>query len=44
LYEMLGRLPAINDSMPPFEGSDIDRRTLAAHLSTLKPMAKEGGR
>jgi mono/diheme cytochrome c family protein len=44
LYEMLGRLTAISESMPPFEGSDVDRRALAAHLSTLKPMAKEGGR
>lgn len=34
-YEMLGRLPAINDAMPPFEGTDAERRALAKHLATI---------
>jgi mono/diheme cytochrome c family protein len=35
LYEMLGRLSEINEAMPPFEGSDEDRRALAEHLAVL---------
>lgn len=35
LYEMLGRLPAINDVMPPFEGDEALRRGLASHLAAL---------
>jgi mono/diheme cytochrome c family protein len=34
-YEMLGRLPAISDAMPPFEGTDAERQAVADHLTTL---------
>ena len=43
-YEILGRLPAIDDAMPPFEGTDAERRALADHLTTLNPAAKEAVR
>jgi hypothetical protein len=44
-YELLGRLSSVNDAMPPFEGTDAERRTLAEHLTTLEPEAgKDGGR
>ncbi|HSK08576.1 MAG TPA: c-type cytochrome, partial [Vicinamibacterales bacterium] len=32
VYEMLGRLPEINEMMPPFEGSDELRKELAEYL------------
>lgn len=35
LYEMIGRLPAINDAMPPLEATDVERRALAEYLATL---------
>ncbi len=35
LYELLGRLPAINDAMPTFDGTDAERRALAAYVATL---------
>jgi mono/diheme cytochrome c family protein len=34
-YDLLGRLPASNEIMPRFEGSDDERRALAAYLVTL---------
>jgi mono/diheme cytochrome c family protein len=34
-YELLGRLPAVNELMQPFAGTDAQRRALASHLSTL---------
>ena len=34
-YEMLGRLPEINDVMPPFEGDETLRRAVASHLAGL---------
>ncbi len=34
-YEMLGRLPEINDVMPPFEGDEALRRAVASHLAGL---------
>ena len=34
LYDVLGRLPQLNDMMPPFEGTDDERRALAKYLST----------
>ena len=34
-YTLIGNLPALNDAMPPFEGSDADRRALADYLPTL---------
>jgi hypothetical protein len=33
--EILGRLPEINEMMPPFQGTDEERRALAEHLSGL---------
>ncbi len=42
LYELLGDLQAINSMMPPFEGSEAERRALAAHLASLGE--KEGAR
>jgi mono/diheme cytochrome c family protein len=35
LYAMLGRLSEINEAMPPFEGSDEERRALAEHLAAV---------
>jgi len=35
IYELLGRLPQVNAAMPAFEGSDEDRRELAAYLAAL---------
>jgi mono/diheme cytochrome c family protein len=32
---LLRRLPEINEVMPPFEGSDADRRAVADHLAAL---------
>jgi mono/diheme cytochrome c family protein len=32
---MLGRLPEINEVMPPFEGTDADRRAVAEYLAGL---------
>ena len=34
-YDLIGKLSAINEVMPPFEGSDEERRALAEHLSKL---------
>lgn len=34
-YEALGRLPQLNPAMPPFRGTDADRRALAAYLAAL---------
>ena len=42
LYEMLGRLPQINEMMPPFEGPDEVRRALADYLASL-PGPRTGG-
>lgn len=30
---LLGRLPELNDAMPPFEGTDDERKALAKHLA-----------
>ena len=35
LFDMIARLPQINDAMPRFEGNDAERRALAEHLATL---------
>jgi len=43
LYEMIGRLPAINEMMPAFEGSDAERRALAEHLVSLPRPPQKGG-
>jgi mono/diheme cytochrome c family protein len=42
-YDMIGRLPAINEMMPAFEGTDEERRALADHLAALPGKAPEGG-
>jgi len=34
-YELIGRLPSINEMMPPFEGSEDERKALADHLAQL---------
>lgn len=44
LYEMIGRLPAINDAMPPLEATDAERRALAEYLATLGGKNKEAVR
>ena len=46
-YEMMGRLPEINDAMPAFEGTDEERRALAEWLAGLggaAPGAPEAGK
>ena len=42
LYEMLGRLPAVNEAMSAFEGTDELRKALADYLAAL-PAPKKGG-
>jgi hypothetical protein len=36
LFELIARLPQVNDLMPPFGGSDAERRALARHLASLR--------
>jgi mono/diheme cytochrome c family protein len=43
LYEQIGRLPAINDMMPAFDGTDEERRALSEHLASLPRPQKKGG-
>jgi mono/diheme cytochrome c family protein len=33
-FELLGQLPLLNEAMPPFEGSEPERRALAEHLAS----------
>lgn len=35
LYDEIGKLPELNDMMPPFEGSDAERHALANYLAGL---------
>jgi mono/diheme cytochrome c family protein len=35
LYDLIGRLPEVNENMPPFEGTDEERRALAEYLAGL---------
>jgi mono/diheme cytochrome c family protein len=35
LYEMIGRLPQVREEMPPFSGTEEERRALAQHLGRL---------
>jgi mono/diheme cytochrome c family protein len=42
-YEMIGRLPEINEMMPPFEGTDDERRALADHIASLPGQTPKGG-
>lgn len=45
LAAMIGRLPEINELMPPFEGTDAERRAVAEYLAGLEaPPPKETGR
>jgi mono/diheme cytochrome c family protein len=43
-YDLIGRLPAVSETMPRFEGSDDERRALAAYIAALGAPAagKEG--
>ena len=34
---LISNLPAVNEMMPPFEGTDAERRALADFLSTRAP-------
>ena len=34
-YELIGRLPQVREEMPPFAGSEDERRALAQHLAGL---------
>ncbi|MCM2256519.1 MAG: c-type cytochrome [Vicinamibacteria bacterium] len=34
-YDLIGRLPEVKAEMPPFEGTDAERRALAEHLAAL---------
>jgi mono/diheme cytochrome c family protein len=43
LYEMIGRLPAIDEMMPAFEGSDEQRKALSEYLVSLPRPAPKGG-
>jgi mono/diheme cytochrome c family protein len=44
-FDLIGRLPSINEAMPAFEGTEEQRRALASRLAALpEPPAKEGGR
>jgi mono/diheme cytochrome c family protein/cytochrome bd-type quinol oxidase subunit 1 len=42
-YDMIGRLPAINEMMPAFEGTEEQRKALADHLASLPGKAPQGG-
>lgn len=43
-FELIGRLPQVNDLMPPFEGTEAERRALAEHLPTIDGAAQGGAR
>lgn len=34
-YELLGRLPKVNPAMPPFDGTETDRKLVAEFLAGL---------
>lgn len=36
LYDAIGRLPDLNPMMPPFDGSEAERRALARHLAAMR--------
>ena len=38
-YELIGRLSQVREEMPPFAGSDDERRALAQHLASLAATA-----
>jgi mono/diheme cytochrome c family protein len=35
IFEMLGRLPKLNEAMPEFPGTDAERHALAKHLASM---------
>jgi mono/diheme cytochrome c family protein len=35
LFELIGRLPEVNEMMPPFDGTEAERHALATHLAAL---------
>jgi mono/diheme cytochrome c family protein len=35
LYELIGRLPQVREEMPPFAGTEAERRALARYLAGL---------
>ena len=41
LYDLIGRLDQVNEAMPPFEGTDAERRALADYLATFSRQAGE---
>jgi len=41
-YELIGRLPQVREEMPPFAGSEEERRALARHLAGLAETAPPG--
>ena len=43
-YDMIGRLPEINEVMPPFDGTDAERQAVAEYLATVGAAAKGGVR
>ena len=38
-YDLVGRLPQVREEMPPFAGSEDERRALAQHLASLAATA-----
>jgi mono/diheme cytochrome c family protein len=42
-YEMIGRLPAINEMMPSFEGTEEERKALAEYMASLPGQTPKGG-
>jgi mono/diheme cytochrome c family protein len=40
-YELIGRLPQIREEMPPFAGTEDERRALAQHLASLAATTPE---
>jgi mono/diheme cytochrome c family protein len=34
-YDLVGRLPQVREEMPPFAGTEDERRALAQHLGSL---------
>ena len=43
LYGLIGDLPKVKDLMPPFQGTDEERRALAEYLVTIPMPAGKGG-
>jgi mono/diheme cytochrome c family protein len=43
LYDLIGRLPQVREEMPPFAGTEEERRALAQYLSSLRPQAAPAG-